>query len=57
MTKNKKWIQHAVKRKDALREYVRSHYGKEGFTERGSIKVEVLRELSRERLGRGQGWP
>jgi len=47
----KKWIQHAVKKKDALREYVRRHYGEKGFTERGTIKVEVLRELS-ERKGK-----
>jgi len=54
MTKNKKWIQRAVKRKDALREYVRSHYGKAGFTERGTIKVDVLRELSRKKGKIGQ---
>jgi len=47
----KKWIQHAIKKKDALREYVRRHYGKAGFTERGTIKVEVLRELA-ERKGK-----
>ena len=47
----KKWIQHAVKKRDALREYVRRHYGKAGFTERGTIKVEVLRELA-ERKGK-----
>ena len=47
----RRWIQHAVKKKDALREYVRKHYGKAGFTERGTIKVEVLRELA-ERKGK-----
>ena len=47
----KKWIQHAVKKRDALREYVRRHYGEKGFTERGTIKVEVLRELA-ERKGK-----
>ena len=47
----KKWIQHAVKKKNALREYVRRHYGEKGFTERGTIKVEVLRELA-ERKGK-----
>ena len=47
----KKWIQHAVKRKNALREYVKRKYGEKGFTERGTIKVEVLRELA-ERKGK-----
>ena len=47
----KKWIQHAVKKRDDLREYVRRHYGEKGFTERGTIKVEVLRELA-ERKGK-----
>jgi len=50
----KKWIQKAVKKKDALREYVQRHYGKAGFTERGTIKVEVLRELSRRKGKVGQ---
>jgi len=50
----KKWIQHAVKRKDALREYVKRKYGEKGFTERGTIKVEVLRELSKRKGKIGQ---
>jgi len=50
----RKWIQHAVKKKDALREYVRKHYGEKGFTEHGTIKVEVLRELSRKKGKIGQ---
>ena len=50
----KKWIQHAVKRKDALREYVRRKYGERGFTERGTIKVEVLRELAEKKGKIGQ---
>jgi len=50
----KKWIQYAVKKKDALREYVRKHYGEKGFTERGTIKVEVLRELAKRKGKVGQ---
>jgi len=50
----KKWIQHAVKKRDVLREYVRRHYGERGFTEQGTIKVEVLRELSRKKGKVGQ---
>ena len=50
----KKWIQHAIKRKDALREYVRRKYGEKGFTERGTIKIEVLRELSKKKGKVGQ---
>jgi hypothetical protein len=50
----RKWIQRAIKKKDALREYVKRHYGKAGFTERGTIKVEVLRELSKKKGKVGQ---
>ena len=50
----KKWIQHAVKRKNALREYVKRKYGEKGFTERGTIKVEVLRELAKRKGKIGQ---
>jgi len=45
--KSRRWIQSAVKNKGALRRYVRRVYGKEGFTERGTIKVSVLRELAK----------
>lgn len=43
-----KWIQGAVNpaHKGKLREYVQKKYGKEGFTERGTIKESVLYELS-----------
>lgn len=41
-----KWIQKAKLKKGALRNYVKSRYGKKGFTEKGTIKVSVLRELA-----------
>lgn len=41
------WIQKAIKRPGALRAYVKRKYGKKGFTEKGTIKVEVLRELAK----------
>jgi len=44
--KKEKWIQKTNMKKDALRNYVKRTYGKEGFTNRGTIKVSVLRELS-----------
>ena len=50
----KKWIQKAVKKKDALREYVQRRYGKAGFTERGTIKMKVLRELAEKKGKNGQ---
>ncbi len=42
-----RWIQEAIKRPGRLRAYVQRVYGARGFTERGTIRVEVLRELSR----------
>jgi len=46
MAKKEKWIQRAIKKKGALREYVLKKYGKKGFTSRGTIKVSVLKELA-----------
>jgi len=43
-----RWIQEAIKRPGALRQYVKRKYGKKGFTERGTIKVSVLRDLANE---------
>lgn len=40
------WIQKAIKRPGALRAYVKRKYGKKGFTKKGTIKTEVLRELA-----------
>ena len=45
--KNRFWIQGAIKNEGALRRTVQRQYGKKGFTKRGTIKVEVLRELSK----------
>jgi len=41
-----RWIQKAIKRKGALRAYVRRKYGNKGFTKRGTIKVSILRKLA-----------
>jgi len=43
-----RWIQEAIKRPGALRQYVKRKYGKKGFTERGTIKVSILRDLANE---------
>jgi hypothetical protein len=45
-----KWIQKAInpKHKGKLRRKVQAKYGKSGFTERGTIKVDVLKELKAE---------
>ena len=48
-SRDRKWIQRAVKKPGALREYVKRKYGKKGFTERGTIKTEVLRKLAKEK--------
>ncbi|MFM9420991.1 hypothetical protein ACKLNZ_09965 [Thermus scotoductus] len=48
------WIRDAVKRPGRLRAYVRRVYGEEGFTKRGTIRVEVLRELAKRRDGIGR---
>lgn len=46
-SKDKLWIQAAKFEKGSLRSYIRAEYGAEGFTERGTIKVEVLNDLKR----------
>ncbi|WP_156423376.1 hypothetical protein [Thermus parvatiensis] len=43
-----RWIQNAITRPGRLRAYVRRVYGEEGFTKRGTIRVEVLREFRKE---------
>jgi len=43
----KRWIQTAIKKPNALRNYVRRRYGRRGFTKRGSIKVSVLKKLAK----------
>lgn len=42
----RRWVQHAVEKPGALRRQVRSRYGDKGFTDDGTIRVEVLRKLS-----------
>jgi len=42
MAKKKRWIQKAIKRKGALRAYMKSKYGSKAFTSRGTIKREYL---------------
>jgi len=41
------WIQQAVKRPGRLRAYVRRVYGQAVFTEEGTIRLEVLRDLAK----------
>ncbi|MEM3896167.1 MAG: capsid protein VP2 [Archaeoglobaceae archaeon] len=45
--RKEKWIQKAIKDPGSLREYVMRKYGSEGFTEKGTIKVEILRKLAK----------
>jgi hypothetical protein len=49
-----RWIQEAVKRPGRLRRYVARVYGQEGFTRRGTIRVEVLREIAKRKDGLGR---
>jgi len=44
--RDKKWIQGAIKKEGSLRDYIRRRYGDAGFTERGTIKISVLRRLA-----------
>jgi len=44
----RKWISKAVKKEGALRQTVRRRFGKRGFTDRGTIKVKILRKLAKE---------
>lgn len=41
-----KWIQKAKLKKGTMRAYVKEKYGKEGFTEKNTIKVSVLKEIT-----------
>jgi len=52
--KGKYWIQPAIQKKGALRETVQRRYGKRGFTSKGTIKVEVLNKLAKEKGVTGQ---
>jgi len=41
------WIRQAIKKPGALKKYIERRYGKRGFTERGTIKLKVLRRLAK----------
>lgn len=47
--RTEKWIRDAVNpaHRGDLRRYIRAHYGAAGFTSRGTIRLMVLRKLSR----------
>lgn len=47
--RNNTWIQRAIKHKGALRAYVKRKFGRRGFTRRGTIKVKVLKSLSKKK--------
>jgi hypothetical protein len=42
---SERWIQQAVKQPGRLRAYVRRVYGRARFTEEGTIRLQVLRDL------------
>jgi len=44
------WIKKAIAKPGALRRTVMQKYGKAGFTERGTIKTEVLKEMAKDGL-------
>jgi len=44
-----KWIQKAIKKKGALRQYVRRKYGNRAFTKKGTIKVGILKKLLKDK--------
>lgn len=43
------FIQKAIKHKGALRKYVKTKYGKKGFTEEGNIKPSIEEKLAHEK--------
>ena len=47
MAKNDRFIQEAIRKRGALREYVMREYGSEGFDKKGRIKTEVLKDIER----------
>ncbi len=46
---NRQFIQKAKLKKGALRKEVSRIHGKKGFTERDTIKVSILRDMSKKR--------
>ena len=49
-----RWIHGAIKRPGRLRRYVARVYGDKGFTQKGTIRVEVLREIAKRKDGLGR---
>jgi len=45
--RRKLWIQRAIEKPGTLRATVRRRYGSRGFTQRGTIKVKILRRLAK----------
>ena len=52
--KDRLWIQRSVEKEGALRDTVKRDYGEKGFTERGTIKVSLLKTMSNKRTKRGK---
>jgi len=50
----RRWIKEAIKKPGALRAYIKRRYGKRGFTERGTIKLKILRRLAKRKRKLGQ---
>lgn len=46
-----RWIQKAIKKRGALRTYIKRKYGKKGFTKKGTVKREIL-EKEAEKSGK-----
>ncbi len=51
--RSKYWIQEAVKRPGALKEWLRKRFGRRAFTRDGEIKESFLRKL-KEEIKRGR---
>ncbi|MEM3629102.1 MAG: hypothetical protein QXE06_07000 [Candidatus Bathyarchaeia archaeon] len=43
------WIQKAIKRPGALRQYMKRKYGNKAFTSKGTIKVEYLQKEAKQK--------
>ena len=43
---DQKWMQSAVKKPDALRDYMKRRFGNEAFTKQGNIKATYLRKVA-----------
>lgn len=46
MSSDDKWMQKAVKKPEALTNYMKRRFGNEAFTKKGTIKVEYLRKVA-----------